>query len=224
MESGIALLPKELAQVISTGELFKIQADLTPIKSYECKRLSSFIQTNEKDVYNALELLIANTAMNVNVKFNIKPEQAPDIARSIYKKYYFYSIEEIALVLRMGAEGELGKIYDRLSKDMIMDWFATYDLRFREPLVDNTRQQMNNEFERNQDEVLAIPQVSEAIGKIIECIKTDQEEEAKKEENHNAWRERYFNGQAETLKEVSEEEIRQRAKELEIKLKSDQGK
>jgi hypothetical protein len=198
VESGITLLPKELAQIIEARDLFLFQADLTPAKAYGCKNMSSFIKSHEKDLYRALELLIANLAMNVNVKYNLKPEQAPYIARSIYRKYSFYSIEEVALVLRMGAEGELGKIFDRLSVDMIMDWFVTYDLTYREPFVINYRQQLNNEYERNMLDVIAIPEISKAFDKIINRLKEDEEKDLKREENYQSWKKKYFESKKES--------------------------
>lgn len=144
------------------------------------------IAKNGESVYRALEMLTANLAMQVNVKYNIEPHQAPDIARAIYRKYYFYSIEEIAIVLRMGADGELGQIYDRLSKDIILKWFVEYDSRFRDPLVNNTRQQMNNEYEQGQDEISNL--LGPAIGKIIDKMK----KEDTKESNYQAWKRQYF--------------------------------
>jgi hypothetical protein len=192
-------LPTELARV-SSGEIFK--ADLTPAKSYECRKLSSFVQTNKQDLLTAIEVLLANLAMQVNVKYNIEPHQATDIGQTIYRNYYFYSLEEVALVLRMGSEGRLydekgfGKMYDRLSKDIIMNWFLIYDQRHREPLVNNFRQKMNNEYEEGQVEISTV--FSDAIGKIIDRMKSEEEQEKHKEENYSAWRKKYFENKNET--------------------------
>lgn len=148
------------------------------------------IVKHEPDVYRAIEVLVANLAMQVNVKYNIEPHQAPDIARGIYKKYYFYSIEEIAIVLRKGGEGELGQIYDRLSKDIILKWFIEYDTRFRDQLVNSTRQQINNEYEQGQEEISTI--LGPAIAKIIEKMDKEDQEATDKEKNYKAFKEEYF--------------------------------
>jgi hypothetical protein len=189
-------LPKELAQVLETGELMQNQGSLVPSKSYECRKLSSMIQKHETDVYLSIEILLANLAMQVNVKFNIEPHQAPDISKAIYKNYYFYSIEEIALVLRMGSEGQLvdeknnGKIYDRLSKDVIMTWFLIYDSRHREPLVSNTRAQLDNQYQKEGEESKAV--LTNGFAKLAEIMKRQDEEKATKEEQYKQERAKYF--------------------------------
>jgi hypothetical protein len=200
-KNGLSILPKELAQVIETKEIFRTQHDLTPAKSFECRKLSSFIKDYPESVYKAVETMIAALAMSTNVKYNIEPYQASDIARAIYKKYYFFSVEEVALVLRMGSEGDLvrtvegktlGKIYDRLSKDLILEWFMVYDMYFREPLVSNARQKQNNEYESGQDELFKLLGGEEGIGKIINKLSEAEEEEKRKEENYKEFKKRYF--------------------------------
>lgn len=144
------------------------------------------IKDHAPNVYLAIEMLLANLAMQVNVKFNIEPHQAPDIAQTIYKQYYFYSIEEIALVLRMGSEGVLydedktGKIFDRLSKDTIMAWFRIYDVRHRTGLVENSRNAMNKSYESESKE--ARESISNIWGKVAEKMKKEDDEKEKKEE------------------------------------------
>lgn len=199
-------MPKELAQVLETGELMKRQANLVPIKAYECKKLSSIayeydekgvvVRENKNDVYLAIEMLLANLAMQVNVKFNIEPHQAPGIAQTIYKQYYFYSIEEIALVLRMGSEGVLfdekggGKIYDRLSKDTIMTWFVIYDSRHRTALVENSRANLNKEYETGNEEAKAV--LSGMWAKVAKAMDEEEDSAKKKEEAYRAYKQKYF--------------------------------
>lgn len=176
--------------------------NLTPVKSFECKKLSSFVREFPDQLYKSIEILIAKLAMSVNVKYNIEPEQAPDIAHAIYRKYYFYSIEEVALVLRMGSEGDLimkdesdnlmkGKIYDRLSKDIILDWFKIYDQRHREPIVNNVRNKETEEYKQGQEDMLAV--FGGEIGnRIKERLTREIAEEQAKEESFKSWREKYF--------------------------------
>lgn len=183
-------MPKELAQVIKTGEIFK--ADLTPAKSFLCNKMSSFVRDHREDLNRAIEMLVCKLAMSVNVKFNIEPEQAPDIAMSIYKKYYFCSIEEVALILRKISDGELVKIYDRLSKDMIMEGFRIYDEKERSSFVDNKRSELDREYREGRDEVIELLGGEKNIGRMIDELSKEEEENKTKEENYKAWREKYF--------------------------------
>jgi hypothetical protein len=198
-QSGLTILPKELAQVLETGELLQNLPSLVPAKSYECKKLSSMIKEHSTNVYLAIEMLLANLAMQVNVKFNLEPHQAPGIAQTIYKQYYFYSIEEIALVLRMGSEGVLidekgsGKIYDRLSKDVIMVWFVIYDSRHRAALVENTRSNLNKEYEKmGQENKEAMEKISAMWGKIAKAMDEETDSLAKKEKAYQEAKRKYF--------------------------------
>jgi hypothetical protein len=192
-------LPKEIAQVIETGDIFR--AELTPYKSFSCTKMSSFVKEHKDSLYKAIEMLVCKLAISVNVKYNIEPEQAPDIAMSIYRNYYFYSIEEVALVLRKGSEGEMvskidglfvGKIYDRLSKDIILDWFRIYDSRDRIPFVENARSELDREYRDGQDEVVKLLGGEKNIGRMIEELDKQDQDESAKENNYKAWKEKYF--------------------------------
>jgi hypothetical protein len=182
-------LPKEIAQVIE-GKIFR--ADLKPYQSFSCAKMSSFIKDHKDSLYQAIEMLVCKLAIGVNVKYNIEPEQAPDIAMSIYRGYYFYSIEEVALVLRKGSEGEMGKIFDRLSKDMIMEWFRIYDGRERIAFVENSRSELDREYRSGQDEVIKLLGGEKNIGRMIEELGKEDEEEKQKETNYKTFKEQYF--------------------------------
>jgi hypothetical protein len=183
-------LPKELAQVLETKELFQIRYDLTPATAFQSNKLSSFIKENKESVFKALELLVCKLALSVNVKHNIEPEQAYDIARAIYRKYYFYSVEEVALVLRMGEDGELSKIYDRLSKDMILDWFNIYDTKHRVNYVENKRKQVDNSYKQESEQTEEV--IGVLAGKLIEEIDKRQKMEETKEEDYDQAKAEYF--------------------------------
>lgn len=165
--------------------------------------MSSFVKDHRSNLMLAIEMMVCKLAMSVNVKFNIEPEQAPDIAMTIYKNYFFYSIEEVAIVLRKGSEGELvskidgivaGKIFDRLSKDIIMDWFRIYDGRERYAFVENKRDELDREYMAGQYEVLELLGGEKNIGRMIAELDNQDQEELSKESNYKAWKKKYFEG------------------------------
>ncbi len=174
----------------------RTQSELTPAKSYDCRKLSSMIQDHSSSVYLAIETLLVSLSMQINVKYNLEPYQLPDIAKTIYKQYYFYSIEEIALVLRMGSEGSLydekgsGKIYDRLSKDMIMTWFTIYDTRHRVYLVENSRSKLVKEHTEESAEHIEV--LNNIWKKVSDQMKKDSERDVEKEEAYQEFKKKYF--------------------------------
>ncbi len=154
--------------------------------------MSSLVKGHRESLLIAIEILVTNLATSVNVKFNIEPEQLPDIARAIYNNYYFYSIEEVALILRKGSEGEMGKIYDRLSKDMILDWFKIYDEKYRSNFIHNSRIEQDREFKEVQEEVIKLLGGENNIGRMIEQLKKEEDGGVDKEQKYKEFKENYF--------------------------------
>ena len=200
-------MPEEIARVINTGELFRIQNDLTPVNSYSCKKMSSMVKDHKDSLFKAIEMLICKLALTVNVKYNIEPHQAPDIAQAIYKKYYFYSIEEVALVLRMGSHGELydergsGKIYDRLSVDILMTWFKLYDTRLRDTIVENRKKDERSQYESDNIDFFKLPVVAKAVDELIKSLDFDDE----KEQQYKRFRSEFVKNRIEIEKSIKEE-------------------
>lgn len=123
---------------------------LSPLKAYGTS-LNKYIREYPDVVFTSVEKLLAILCMSINVVRNIQARDLPFLSRSIYKKYYFYSIDEIALVLEMGKNGEFGLIRDRLDENVIMGWFVEYDRNHRAPIIENLRQQDENAAQRDPD-------------------------------------------------------------------------
>lgn len=153
--------------------------------------MSNFVRNNHDDLFNAIEKLIAMLSLSLNIGKNLEPHQLAPLAKEIYHKYYFYSIDEIALVFRKGAQGEFGKLFDKLDRSTIMEWFTIYDTRDRMPIVENHRtQQEEAQKQENTNSLYAMLGGDLGINKLKKELTPDEEKEA----NYQTIRQKYFEG------------------------------
>lgn len=160
---------------MGTNELAEYVGSLTPQKAFG-GQMSEFRKDNGAELFESIEKLIATTVMGLNIKFNLNINQIPPLARSIYSKYYFYSLDEIGLIFRMGRQGELGALMHKLDEETVMNWFKTYDLEYRESLVIHARGQLNKEYEQeNAKAVIEALGGDELISRFVNKIKEEKE-------------------------------------------------
>lgn len=170
-------MPAKLDKIVSMGtnELAEYVGNLTPQKAFG-GQMSEFRKDNGPELFESIEKLIATTVMGLNIKFNLGVNQIPPLARAIYSKYYFYSLDEIGLIFRMGRQGELGPLMHKLDEETVMDWFKTYDLEYREALVINARTQLNNKYERENASVVIEALGGDAlVSRFVNKIKEEKE-------------------------------------------------
>jgi hypothetical protein len=152
----------------STNELFRAlvkgdfktiaiaERDLSPANSFGKPSLAKIRKFDEKNLYLCIEHLLVKLSLSLNIGKNLGEWQIVELAGDIYQKYYFYSLEEIILVLKKGRNGEFGQIYDRLDASVIMGWFDKYDTSDeRANLVQNRRINKAQEEKKEQEFVLA---------------------------------------------------------------------
>jgi hypothetical protein len=183
-------LPAKLELIIKSSprDLEEYIGGLTPAKAFG-GQMSNFVKSNKNDLFMAIEKLIAMLVMSVNVGKTIQPNQASSVAMAIYKRYYFYSLDEIALVFRKGKQGDYGILYDKLDEGTIMEWFKKYDMDERMPYVENFRTQQNNETENTEGSLWNTSKGKEFLKSMVshfEAIETD-------EDKFKKYREEYIN-------------------------------
>ena len=74
-----------------------------------------------------------------------------DTADIVMQKYYYLKPADIALVLQRGRTGQYGKMFNRISAQDVIGWFATYvDERFAEAERDtlNRHAEIKSHLER----------------------------------------------------------------------------
>lgn len=188
----LSILPKGL-ETILRGDILKLEQSLTTVSAFQNNSMASCIKQNKEQVYSCIELLIIKTAMSLNVGKNIEPHQAPAIAQAIYKRYYKFSIEEVALVLRKGRAGEFGKLYDRLDEMIIMDWFQKYDCsEERDALVQNARIEAEKKDKDEQDSSLSILMNNINILELSNKLNGEKEIKKQNQESFNEFRKEYL--------------------------------
>ncbi len=192
-ENSLIILPKKLDNIFNADEmqLIKHVSNLTPATAFG-GQMSNFVKEFRPQLLTSIEKLLAMVAVSINVGKNITVKQLPGLAEEIYQKYYFYSIDEIALVLRKGKQGEYGKSYDRLDGMIILEWFSKYDINEREMYVTNARQQLNNDYERGSINAIYEMIGQDGVKKIIEKFEKEKEDTENREEGFQSFRDKYF--------------------------------
>jgi hypothetical protein len=195
-EHSVSILPEKLDIIYSSSEvkLTEHVSNLTPQKAFG-GAMSNFKKKHPAQLFDSIEKLLALLSMSLNIKNNLEPHQLAPLARAIYGKYYFYSLDEFALILRMGKQGELiskdeGKMYGKLDEETIMTWFKIYDDRFREAFVIQERTRQNEENRKgNIDGVLENLGGYDLVKKFTEDLIS---EDQRRKNDMQEYRERYF--------------------------------
>jgi hypothetical protein len=186
-----ATLPQKLETILHSSEvqLTEYTLSLTPAKAFN-GQLSNFVKNNYNDLFLAIEKLLVMLILRLNVGKNLEPHQLTPLAKKIYSKYYFFSLDEIALVFSKGSSGEFGPLYNKLDEETIMSWFPKYQEIYRDNIVDNYRQQQNNEYEKDN-----LNEVFSKLGGIdgINKLKDKLSEEDQKQADYEEYRKKYFN-------------------------------
>lgn len=189
-QNGVSILPPSLDSV-QTGRLD--DTSLTPAIAFNTPSMASMVKQHRENIYTSIELLLAQLEMSVNIGKNINEDQLAGIAKAIYSRYYKFSIEEVALVLRKGRQGDFGKLYDRLDEMIIMEWFEKYDCSGeREALVQNARINSMKEGRQEYNEVISKIMERPEIKKMAQELIKKSEEETNKESNYQEFRKQYL--------------------------------
>ena len=167
------------------SNLTKFQASLTCATAIEGISISLTKKVHPEALEAVTDVLMVNMFKYVTVGKTFEPEMMPLIQQAVFKKYYYLTIEEYAYVLRCGASGDYGKIYDRIDLPVIMGWFEFYDTKERTPLVEKMK---HNE---SVDSAKALDKSAEMIAKYVlplieeietETIASKQQEQEKENE------------------------------------------
>jgi hypothetical protein len=147
--------------------------------------LAQDIGAQKEIIYAIIERLLAGLALSLNVGKNIEPFQLKPLAIKIYARYYFLSFDELMYVFDKGSSGEYGKLYDRVDEEIIFTWIQCYDVNERQ----STARMLVEQEEAKQK---TSPQEYEILEKLYAKSIEETEEEKKKKENYQKFREQYF--------------------------------
>ncbi len=179
-----------MVQDSSPTELLSYIGSLTPQKAIG-GQMSNFVKENKENLFDCIEKLLAVISFTLNVKNNLKASQLAPLAREIYSKYYFYSIDELSLVLSKGSQGDFGSLMHKFDKETIFDWFRQYE-EMREPYVENARQQAEKKDKVDSDKFWSSPEAKEFLRKTKEKLESVETSEQK----YQRMREEYFSNKS----------------------------
>lgn len=167
-------------------EITKFQASLTCSSSLQGVSISLVRKVSPESLEIVSDVLLMNMLKYVSVGKTFEPEMLPLIQHSIFKKYYYLTLEEYAYVLRMGAAGEYGKIYDRIDLNVIMNWFEIYDTKERMAVVSKAKHNESVELNKAIDGSMKLIGASEKfieefVKPLVEDLNKSVEEERQKE-------------------------------------------
>jgi hypothetical protein len=169
------------------GSLTTFQANLTVLSAINGNSIALTRKVLPERFKMITDVLLCNLFDMVRVGKQFEPQMMPLLQQSIFKRYYYLTIEEYAYVLLKGALGEYGKIYDRLDFTVILEWFEKYDTTERMAYLEkkNQNEKVNNakELKESISLLYANPIIAEqlkSISKDIEEEKRDTESEYQK--------------------------------------------
>lgn len=90
-------------------------------------------ETDERTAVKILSGMIATTAAKFNVQFNMSKEQVAICAAEIFKEIGLYRMEDIDKILKKGARGEYGQLFNRFDQSIIFDWIRKYEEQENKP-------------------------------------------------------------------------------------------
>lgn len=83
-------------------------------------------ETDEREAVGILSNMIAMTASKFSIPYNMNREQVAMCAAEIYQEIALYTLEDIDKILKKGARGEYGPLFNRFDQSVIFDWIRQY--------------------------------------------------------------------------------------------------
>lgn len=178
---------------------FRFIASLTCAKAIEGNSIALTRKFAPEALETVTEVILSSLFMIVSVGKTFDPNMMPLVQAAIFKKYYYLTIEEYAYVLRMGAAGEYGKIYDRIDLPVLMEWFEKYDTGERLSVVERRNHNRFVQEQKEAEENVSLLQIVVDKNKIKEIISSIGEDydkivlnREKEEQDYQEYKKQYM--------------------------------
>lgn len=138
-----------------------------------------------------LNSFISDLVQSFNIGKNMNENQVIDTSRHIARKYYYLKPEDFKMCFDNAKDGVYGKQYDRLDRQVIIQWIETYCAErasFFE--ADND---LEHDKTKSENSKIVLPQVAEILGK----IRLNIEQENSKEIDYKKFKDEYNKKQSE---------------------------
>lgn len=112
-------------------------ADLTPAEAMNAPgvALSMLRRFDEASYFKTIAMVLSRAIESLNATNTLTNNQIADLAVRIGKKFYFYKLDELLLVIQRATDGRYGRDFNRIDTSIVLDWITRYDVEERAPLV-----------------------------------------------------------------------------------------
>lgn len=180
-----------ILQAISKNSLAVFQSDLTIDKAIEGVSIAKIKKVDYNAFVRVMDVLLCNLLDSVSVNQKFTQHSIPLIIQSVFKTYYYVSIDEVAYIFQQGIIGKYPKSFNKLDLETIMCWFQLYDTTERTDWVERRNHNESVKVKKEMQESVNVFRDNAKINEIIEDL-TGLEKEKDKEANYIKFKNEYF--------------------------------